>query len=412
MIDGYPSSPLISAGNNWCFVHVHAMLSDRCPEEDILENPTGLTDLFDAYVQNGANLLLAPTFNLNRFYLESYHATDDMEALNREMMYLTHKSSRGIVPLGAVISQYPVSLAPLDDSVSFEDLVSFYKEQVSCLLLDITDLFLLDSFSDIRHARAAVLAVKESCNLPVYVTFAVNSQNSYFETNDILSALVTLQSMGISMFGICGRSDLSSMETILKSLSEYAKIPLIAMPDGIYEDETGVRHLLSPEEFSQAAQKLISSSVRFFGISDRLSSDFVSSLKESFRFADIPDFHGAEDDINTVLASSFRDIGFVNITSDISADIACSAHLYEDIIHTENQTGAILKIVIENEDDLAFFESNSYAFKNPVCVKADNLFLLEMSARVFCGRLICDRSYDFTQESLEPLKQKYGLILL
>ncbi len=406
----YDPRPVISAGNNWCFVHSLDTLV--CPEEDILQNPEGLTELFSEYVKNGADLLLAPTFNLNRFYLESYSAADKMESFNEGIMHLAHLSSEDKIPIGAVLSQYPVPLSPLEDSVDFETLISYYKEQVSFLIFPYTKLFLLDSFSDVRHAKAAVLAVKESCNLPVYVTFSVNSRGTTATDTDILSALITMQSIGVEQFGVCGRLSLLELSEILERLSEYTKIPLIAMPDGIYEDEFSLRHLLSPKEFSEKVEHLLSLSVRLFGVSDRLSPDFVRFLKDTIANTPIPPFSPAKDKDDIVLSSTLRNINFVDVVDDTSEEILCSDHMGDEIIHIENETGGILKILINDEDDLIYFENSSYLINNPVCVSTHSPELLEKAARIFAGTLIFDGTSDIDDKDLDRIKEKYGLIVL
>ena len=53
---------------------------------------------------------------------------------------------------------------------TFEEIVDVYKEQVNGLLDGGVDLFVIETMMDIQEARAALLAVKETCDLPVMVT--------------------------------------------------------------------------------------------------------------------------------------------------------------------------------------------------------------------------------------------------
>lgn len=49
----------------------------------------------------------------------------------------------------------------------FEELVDIYKEQVTLSVEAGVDGFVIETMMSLQEARAAVLAVKESCDLPV-----------------------------------------------------------------------------------------------------------------------------------------------------------------------------------------------------------------------------------------------------
>ena len=57
------------------------------------------------------------------------------------------------------------------------------------------DLFTVETMMDLQEARAALIAIKESCDLPVMVTLTFEGQRTLMGS-DPLSALVTLQSLG------------------------------------------------------------------------------------------------------------------------------------------------------------------------------------------------------------------------
>jgi len=79
---------------------------------------------------------------------------------------------------------------------AFEEAVDVYKEQVKGLLEGGVDFFVIETMMDIQEARAALLAVKESCDLPVCVSMTFDESGRTLTGTDSVSALIILQSLG------------------------------------------------------------------------------------------------------------------------------------------------------------------------------------------------------------------------
>lgn len=56
----------------------------------------------------------------------------------------------------------------------FEELVDVYKEQASVLAKAGVDLFVVETMMSLQECRAAVIAIREVCDLPIMVTLTYN----------------------------------------------------------------------------------------------------------------------------------------------------------------------------------------------------------------------------------------------
>ena len=54
-------------------------------------------------------------------------------------------------------------------TMTFEELVTIYKEQVAVLVEAGVDLFVVETMMSLQETRAALLAIKETCDFPVIV---------------------------------------------------------------------------------------------------------------------------------------------------------------------------------------------------------------------------------------------------
>jgi 5-methyltetrahydrofolate--homocysteine methyltransferase len=171
MLDGATGSNLQKRG----------MPTGVCPEKWIIDNSDVLVGLQMEYIAAGSDILYAPTFSANRIKLEEYGLADDIEMINRELVKLSKKAihNSGVeatkrkVYVAGDLTMTGEQLYPLG-TLQFEELVDIYKEQIAYMLMEGVDLFVVETMMSLQECRAAVLAVKETCDLPVMVTLTFN----------------------------------------------------------------------------------------------------------------------------------------------------------------------------------------------------------------------------------------------
>ena len=172
-----------------------------CPEEWILENPDVLIGLQREYIEAGSDVLYAPTFSGNRIKLEEYGLSDQIGEMNHRLTELSFEAIRQAdtdrrVLVAGDLTMTGQQLYPVG-SLPFEDLVDIYKEQVGFLKEAGVDFVVVETMMSLQECRAAVLAVKESSELPVMVTLTfAEDGRTLFGTNPETAALV-MTAMGV-----------------------------------------------------------------------------------------------------------------------------------------------------------------------------------------------------------------------
>ena len=166
ILDGATGTNLLKAG----------MPIGVCPEQWILEHPQIMIDLQASYIEAGSNIIYAPTFTGNRIKLEEYGLADRIEEMNKELVAISKKAvakagCRGYV--AGDITMTGKQLEPMGN-LQLEDLIDVYKEQIGYLVEAGVDLLVVETMMSLAEARAAVIAAKESCELPIFVTLTFN----------------------------------------------------------------------------------------------------------------------------------------------------------------------------------------------------------------------------------------------
>ena len=222
-----------------------------CPEQWILENPFVMIALQKAYVEAGTDILYAPTYTANRIKLDEYGLGDRLEEMNKELIALSKEAAQGKALVAADMTMTGQQLYPIGE-LMFEDLVDVYKEQAEVLANAGADLFVVETMMSLQESRAAVLAIREVCDLPIMVSLTYNPDGRTLYGTDPATATVVLQSLGADAIGINCSTGPEDMIVPVRKMAEYATIPILAKPNaGLPELENGVTvYKTGPDEFA------------------------------------------------------------------------------------------------------------------------------------------------------------------
>ena len=157
-LDGATGSNLMKRG----------MPAGVCPEQWILSHPDVLIGLQKEYVEAGSNIIYAPTFTANRIKLKEYGLEEQIKEMNEALVGLSLEAASGKALVAGDITMTGQSLAPIGH-MDFEELVDVYKEQIRYLDGAGVDLLVIETMMSLQETRAALIAAKEVCQLPVMV---------------------------------------------------------------------------------------------------------------------------------------------------------------------------------------------------------------------------------------------------
>lgn len=401
VLDGATGSELLRRG----------MPAGVCTEQWVLEHPETLLELQRAYVEAGAQVLLAPTFGANALRLKAHGLADAVADYNRRLVALTRQAAGPSVLVAGDLAPTGKRILPFGH-VSFERLVEVYTQQAAALEEAGVDLYVIETMVSMAEARAAVLAVRSVSQKPVLVTFTCDDDGRTPYGTDVLAALIVMQGMGVSAFGINCSEGPAVVAQQLERLTPYASIPLIAKPSAGLPDAQGA-YPCSAADFVAAVPAMAQAGVRLFGGCCGAGPDVIASLRQAVGQVDFSSFTPPEHDPDVIPCASETEARFITPDVDVGETIECTPDLLEDILEAEEDCpqGA-LKIAILEEDDLALFAENQYAVKDALCLWSDVPELLESALRVYQGRAFWDGTGELEEDFLASMREKYGLVLL
>ena len=245
-----PGEPLLLDGAMGTVLQQRGMEPGGQPELLNLSAPDLISAIHREYLEAGSRVLYANTFGANAHKLRR-----------------TGKSVREIISAGIGVAKGAASgyaaavaldIGPLGEllepmgTLSFEDAYALFREMAEAGAAAGADLAVIETMTDLYETKAALLAVKENTNLPVFVTMSFDETGRTFTGCTVASMARTLEGLGADAIGMNCSTGPDRMAPLLRELSENTRLPVIAKPNAGFPDPVTGRYDMGPDAFAAA----------------------------------------------------------------------------------------------------------------------------------------------------------------
>lgn len=430
----FKHGPVILDGATGTNLQMAGMPVGVCPEKWIAEHPDVIVRLQKEYVQAGTDILFAPTFTANRIKLEEYGLADELAAINRKMVELSRQAAGGKALVAGDITMTGRQLYPLGE-MPFEELVEVYKEQAKVIAEAGADLFVVETMMSLQECRAAVLAIREVCELPVMVSLTYNEDGRTLYGTDPVTAIVVLQSLGADAVGLNCSTGPEAMLTPVAAMAEYATVPILAKPNaGMPELEDGITVFkTTPEEFALVGRQLAKAGAYLLGGCCGTTPEHIKALKEAVSDVLLPQVNCNKRRILTserksveiktdghfmVIGERINPTGKKKLQAELREG---SLNLVRSMALEQEENGAdILDINMgmNGIDEKGMMLKTIYEVTStvdcPLCIDSSHVDIIEAALRIYPGRALIN-SISLEKEKFEkllPIAKKYGAMFI
>lgn len=218
-----------------------------------LERPQAVEGVHAAYLAAGCDVVTTNTFGSNAHKLAPYgvpveRVVGAAVANARRAVAATGREAFVALDLGPTGKL----LEPYGD-LPFEEAISLYAQIVQAGSEAGCDCVLVETMSDVYELKAAVLAAKEHCELPILATVILDEGGKLLTGGGIPAVVALLEGLGVSALGLnCGLGP-DQMAPLVAQLARHASIPLMLNPNaGLPREEAGRTVFdISPAEFAR-----------------------------------------------------------------------------------------------------------------------------------------------------------------
>ena len=251
-------------GKEWLFfdggtgtlLQARGLKGGELPETWNIRRPEDSLAVHCAYLEAGCDV-----FNMNTFGANRLKYGDELPEIVEAAVKLAQEARRrtGREDAYVALDLGPTGklLAPMGD-LPFEEAVELFGEVVRVGSAAGADLVLIETVSDSYEAKAAVLAAKENCDLPVCITVTFDGSGRLLTGGTVDSVAAMLEGLRVDALGVnCGMGP-EQMMPIVKRLTEVCSVPVIVNPNaGLPRTEAGrTDYDVTPEEFAERMEQI------------------------------------------------------------------------------------------------------------------------------------------------------------
>jgi len=398
-----------------------------------IQNPEVIKAIHKSYVNVGVDIILSNTFGASSLKLGQYGLADKQEEIISQGVALAKESAKDNVFIAGDIGPLGKMIEPLGE-LKFDKALDIFKEQIKYLDRAGVDILLIETMSDIKEVKAAVMAAKEVSRLPIWVQLTFEeSQKTLTGTSPEVAAAI-LEGLGVDIIGVNCSLGPKELLPIIESFTQATDLFISVQPNaGLPEMKKGKTvYSVEPDEFMGYVEKFVRAGVNIVGGCCGTTPEHIKKLVEhkfeliSRPFKPLVTKFASRTKVVTLGENSFplvvgeriNPTARKNLTREI---IAGKTALIKENAKEQVENGADLldlNVGVSEGDEAEFMAAGVKAIESvvdvPVVIDSTNVMALEEGLKVCSGRPLIN-SVCGKKESMEtvlPLAKKYGVPVL
>ena len=281
MLEGWGKRIIVIDGGMGTMIQAREIKLEGAPEELNETYPEVIYEIHRAYVEAGADIIETNSFGASRIKLANYGLEDKAFELARKAAEIAKKAADGRALVAGSVGPLGRLLKPVGD-LSFDKAYEAFREQIAGLKAGGADLIFVETMSDIREAKAAVMAAKDE-GMPVValLTFQEDGRTLLGVTPE--AAAVAMEAMDVLAIGSNCSTGPDKMLDVARRMASVSSVPLLFMPNaGIPKMVEGKTVFpLGPEEFSRYAKEFVEAGAWALGGCCGTTPEHIRLLKEA-----------------------------------------------------------------------------------------------------------------------------------
>lgn len=438
ILDRINSGLFYMDGGTGSYLQSKGLKPGELPELWNIRRPDVITELGKSYYESGSHMICTNTFGVNRLKFSGENGSPSVDEIVKAAYACAdcaRKTAIGgqtdkfialdVGPLGKM-------LEPLGD-LPFEEAVSIFSETIKAGVSAGVDCIVIETMNDAYETKAAVLAAKECCDLPVFVTNVYDESGKLMTgaTPEVMAAL--LEGLRVDAIGANCSLGPEQMLEILPRLTAATKLPVIMKPNaGIPRSEDGKTvYDVEPNEFASLMRSMVMGGASILGGCCGTTPEYIEALTDATM--DIqPSERFARH--RTVISSYAQTVEFGNLPILIGERINPTGKKRFQQALRENDIGYVLNEALEQEEHgvhvldvnvglpeiveeellVSCVREIQSVTTLPLQIDTSDPVAMEKALRIYNGKPMIN-SVNGKQESMDsvfPIAAKYGGVIV
>lgn len=251
------------------------------PEVLNLKEPAIIEEIHREYIESGANVISTNTFGANELKLKLCNLEVE-EVVDSAIQIAKKAKGNSNTYIALDIGPIGELLEPMG-TLSFDRAYEIFKRQVVQGTKSGADIILLETMTDLYELKAAVLAVKENSDLPVFATMTFEENLRTFTGCSPEAMVLVLEGLGVDALGVNCSLGPKQLKPVIEEICSLAHIPVMVQPNaGLPTLSIGneTKYDVTKEEFADTLCSFIDSGVRVIGGCCGTNPDYIRELAD------------------------------------------------------------------------------------------------------------------------------------
>ena len=276
---------VILDGGMGTLLQKEGLLPGELPERWNLTRSDVIERIHRDYFNAGANIVNTNTFGANILKF----TPDELEQIIKSAVETAFRAARlsdGVQEKFVALDIGPTGklLKPYGD-FDFEEAVSVFAETVKLGAKYGADLIMIETMSDSYETKAAILAAKENCKLPIFVSNAYGEDGKLMTGASPAAMVAMAEGLGVDAIGANCSLGPNQLRGVVAELLECSSIPVLLKPNAGLPKSDGVNTVydIGAEEFAAQVSEAVKAGVRIAGGCCGTTPEYISEVIKALR---------------------------------------------------------------------------------------------------------------------------------
>ena len=282
LLESLRTGPFFLDGGMGTLLQAAGLRPGEAPEIWSLAHPDVITDIHRRYYEAGSHMVLTNTFGVHPLR----YPLDRCEAMIRAAVDCAMAARRSFNDgkerfIGLDIGPCGRLLKPLG-TLDFEEAVRYFAQIVRIGAACGADAVFIETMNDGYETKAALLAAKESCGLPVLVSNAYGEDGKLMTGGTPEAMVAMLEGLGADAVGVNCSLGPAALRPIVKRYLAAASVPVLMKPNaGLPTDVNGRTEYddVPPSVFVRGVTGMVPLGLRIVGGCCGTTPEYIRALR-------------------------------------------------------------------------------------------------------------------------------------
>ncbi len=247
--------------------------TEGCNEYLVLTKPQVIEEIHTGFMEAGCDVLESDSFTASRLKLDEYgigHLTHEVNFAAAQLArkvadrYSTPEHPRFVAGSIGPTGMLPSSDDPMLSNITYQQLVTIFREQATSLLQGGIDVFVVETSQDILEVRATITGLRQAMQdvgrqVPIQAQVSLDTSGRMLLGTDIAAVMTTLTALRVDIVGLNCSTGPEHMREPVRYLAENCPLPVSTIPNaGIPLNVNGQAvYPMEPEPMAQALREFV-----------------------------------------------------------------------------------------------------------------------------------------------------------